>query len=131
MGTNCLGPNCPTGPSPQAPVPRKRVSPGGVSLYRRNLSRCNSAGMTTASARMPMAIAVPARAADASAREVVWSGPLAMPPSSVLDQLGQFLPRVEHASLHRCGRNTEYLRALINRLLVVVNEFDDFPMFQR
>jgi hypothetical protein len=70
-------------------------------------------------------------AADASAREVVWSGPLAMPPSSVLDQLGQFLPRVEHAGLHRCGRNTEYLRALINRLLVVVSEFDDFPMFQR
>ena len=70
-------------------------------------------------------------AADASAREVVWSGPLAMPPSSVLDQLGQFLPGVEHAGLHRCGRNTEYLRALINRLLVVVNEFDHFPMFQR
>ena len=37
------------------------LKPGGVSLYRRHLSRCNSAGMTTASARMPMAIAVPAR----------------------------------------------------------------------
>ena len=68
-------------------------------------------------------------AADASAREVVWSG--AMPPSSVLDQLGQFLPRVEHPGLHGCSRDAEDLRALINRLLMVVNEVDDFPMFQR
>ena len=51
--------------------------------------------------------------------------------SSVLDQLGQFLPRIEHARLHRRSRNTEDVRALINRLLMVVNEVDDFPMFRR
>ena len=35
--------------------------------------------------------------------------------SSALDQLGQFLTRVEHAGLHRGGGNAEYLRALIDR----------------
>ena len=53
-------------PNPRAPQrvyePRHgSLKPGGVSLYWRHLSRCNSAGMTTASARMPMAIAVPAK----------------------------------------------------------------------
>lgn len=31
-------------------------------------------------------------------------------------QLGQFLARIEHAGLHGCGRDTEDVRALINRL---------------
>ena len=50
--------------------------------------------------------------------------------SSALDQLGQFLTRVEHAGLHRGGGNAEYLRALIDRLLVIVHEVNDFPMFE-
>jgi hypothetical protein len=50
--------------------------------------------------------------------------------SSVLDQLGQFLPRVEHAGLHGGGGDAEDCRALLDRLLVIVNEVDDFPMFQ-
>ena len=50
--------------------------------------------------------------------------------SSVLNQLGQFLPRVEHAGLHGGGGDAEDCRALLDRLLVIVNEVDDFPMFQ-
>ena len=53
------------------------------------------------------------------------------PSSSSLNQLGQFLPRVEHARFHGGGRNTEDVRALIDRFLVVVNKVDDFSMFRR
>ena len=34
--------------------------------------------------------------------------------SSVLDQLGQFLPRVEHAGLHGGGGDAEDCRALLD-----------------
>jgi hypothetical protein len=48
--------------------------------------------------------------------------------SCLLDQLGQFLARIEHAGLHGCGRDTENLRTFTDRLLVVIDEIDDLPM---
>src|SRR5262245_61841746 len=53
------------------------------------------------------------------------------PVLKVLDRLSQFLSRVEHTGLHSGGRNAENLRALRDRLLVIVNKVDDLSMLGR
>ena len=47
------------------------------------------------------------------------------------DPLSELLAGIKHAGLHGGGRDAEYLRAFIHRHLMVVDEVDDFPMFER
>src|SRR4029078_3733 len=51
--------------------------------------------------------------------------------SGCLEQLGQFLARIEQARLHCVFRNTDDLRDFFHRFLVVVDEIDDLPMVCR
>src|ERR1700742_2850316 len=48
-----------------------------------------------------------------------------------LEQIGQFLACIKQARLHRVLRNTDDLSHLFHRLLVLVDEIDDLPMFRR
>jgi hypothetical protein len=47
----------------------------------------------------------------------------------LLDQCSQFFSTVEQAGLHGGGRDGENLRALLDRLLVIVDEVDDLAVF--
>ena len=49
----------------------------------------------------------------------------------LLDQLGQLLAAIEHVGLHGRGRNAKDGRAIIDRLLVVVDEVDDLAVIGR
>jgi hypothetical protein len=49
----------------------------------------------------------------------------------LLDQCGQFLSSIEQAGLNGGGRDGENLRALLNRLLVIVDEVDDLAVIGR
>src|SRR5262245_27765992 len=51
--------------------------------------------------------------------------------STALDQPRQLPTRIEHASLHGGGRDTQNLRAFIDRLVVIVDQLDDLSMFGR
>src|SRR6185437_14026569 len=48
-----------------------------------------------------------------------------------LQQIGQFLARVKQPRLHRILRNTDDLGDFFHRLLVIVDEIDDFPVLRR
>src|SRR5262245_222670 len=51
--------------------------------------------------------------------------------STALDQLGQLSTRIEHARLHSRGKDSQYRRAFVDRLLVIVDQLDDLSMFGR